>query len=125
MTPDTLLLRQIHPSFLQNGRPSSQAFRPTPKDKNELSVYDGDRITPKDSWTHYTTTLHFSSAGVMAVTQSECAAQSLPVSADSIPYPEHCSINFSGLVTKSAVKKAATLLAQCAIERGWLYQDEQ
>jgi hypothetical protein len=41
----TLLLRQIHPGFFQYGRPSSQAFRPTPKDEKMLSVYDGDMIS--------------------------------------------------------------------------------
>ena len=29
MNEATLLLRQIHPSFVQDKRPSSQAFRPT------------------------------------------------------------------------------------------------
>ena len=42
MTPDTLLLRQIHPSFMQYGRVTSLAFRPTPKDEGFLSVGDGD-----------------------------------------------------------------------------------
>ena len=39
---ETLFLRQIHPTFVQNGRPTSQAFRPTPKDENQLSVYNGE-----------------------------------------------------------------------------------
>ena len=43
MTPDTLLLRQIHPGFIQGGRVTSQAFRPTPKDEFLLSVDNGDR----------------------------------------------------------------------------------
>ena len=47
MTGTTLLLRQIHPSFVQDGRVTSQAFRPTPKDESLLSVYDGDQITPE------------------------------------------------------------------------------
>jgi hypothetical protein len=38
MTPETLLLRQIHPSFVQAGRVTSQAFRPTPKDGSLLSI---------------------------------------------------------------------------------------
>lgn len=47
MTPQTQLLRQIHPNFVQAGRVTSQAFRPTPKDENHLSVYDGDQIQPE------------------------------------------------------------------------------
>lgn len=124
MRPETLLYRQIHPFFLQNGRPTSQALRPTPKDSNRLSAYDGDKIQPKASWEHYTGTLGFSSAGVMAVTNAECAAQSLTVVADGIPFSEHCSIDFSGL-TESAVKKAAKNLVQLAINRGWLYRDSR
>jgi len=51
------VLRQIHPGFVQDGRPSSQAFRPTPKDEQKLSVYDGDQITPANAFEHYTQAL--------------------------------------------------------------------
>lgn len=124
MNPDTLLYRQIHPNFIQNGRPTTQAFRPTPKDENQLSVYDGDKIQPQASWQHYTDVLKLSSAGVMAVTSAECSAQSLPVIADGKPFPEHCSIDFSRL-KKSAIEKAAKVLAACAVTRGWQYQHTQ
>ena len=124
MTSDTLLYRQIHPSFVQNGRPTSQAFRPTPKDEKRLSAYDGDQIQPKASWDHYTGELGLTSAGVLAVTNGECLAQVLSVDADETPYPEHCTIDFSSL-TKTAIEKAAKILAETAIQRGWLYQDSQ
>ena len=124
MTPDTLLYRQIHPNFIQNGRPTTQAFRPTPKDENQLSVYDGDKIQPRASCEHYTFILKYSSAGVMAVTNAECSAQSLPVIADGKPFPEHCSIDFSSL-KRSEIEKAAKVLAACAVTRGWQYQNEQ
>ena len=39
MNPTTRRLRQIPPAFVQNGRVSSAAFRPTPKDVRRLSVY--------------------------------------------------------------------------------------
>ena len=58
MTGDTLLLRQIHPSFVQDGRVTSQAFRPTPKDDAQLSAYDGDQITPVAAWLNYTQYCH-------------------------------------------------------------------
>lgn len=124
MTPDTLLYRQIHPSFIQNGRPTSQAFRPTPKDENKLSAYDGDRIQPQASWEHYTGELGLASVGVMAITNAECTAQALTVTADGTPYPEHCGIDFSSLA-KKAIEKSAKVLAESAIRRGWLYQDGQ
>jgi hypothetical protein len=124
VTSDTLLYRQVHPSFIQNGRPTSQVFRPTPKDENKLSVYDGDKIQAKASWEHYTGSLGLPSAGVMAVTTSECVLQSLVVVADGISYPEHCTVNFSGLDRK-ATEKVAKILVESAIQRGWQYQEGQ
>jgi hypothetical protein len=122
--PDTLLYRQIHPNFIQNGRPTTQAFRPTLKDENQLSAYDGDKIEARASWEHYTLILKYSSAGVMAVTNAECSAQSLPVIADGKPFPEHCLIDFSSL-KRSEIEKAAKVLASCAVARDWQYRDEQ
>ena len=120
MTASALLLRQIHPGFVQNGRPTSQAFRPTPKDEDMLSVYDGDQIQPRAAWEHYTRSLGLHSAGVMGIAAGECAAVTLPVFADPAPFPEHCLIDFSGL-TKNEADKKAKLLAQFAITRDWLF----
>jgi hypothetical protein len=120
VTSDTLLLRQIHPGFVQQGRVTSQVFRPTPKDENRLSVYDGDRIEPQRAWQHYTTVLCLESAGVMAVSNAECGELDLPVAPDPDPFPEHVVIDFSGL-GKSAVENAAKKLRVRAETRGWLY----
>jgi hypothetical protein len=120
--PETLLYRQIHPSFVQNGRPTSQAFRPASKDEKKLSVYDGDKIQPKASWEHYTQTLRLSSHGVLGFTYEECTGQSLSVLEDGADYPEHCSVDFSSLA-KNAIGRVAKVLAQCAMTRGWLYRD--
>src|SRR4051812_45422248 len=89
MTDATLLLRQVHPAFVQSGRVSSQAFRPTPKDQSLLSAYDGDMIPARASWTHYTVELGLSSAGTLAVTVQECMIESLAVRPDPDPFPEH------------------------------------
>ena len=120
MTPETLLLRQIHPSFFQAGRVTSQAFRPTPKDGKHLSVDNGSKIQAEASWKRFTSNLECSSCGVMAVAQAECAAQSLPVIEDAIPYPEHCSIDFN-VFEKRDIERKAKLLSQQARERGWLF----
>ena len=85
MTEDTMLLRQVHPSWVQQGRVTSQAFRPTPKDKHMLSVYDGDMTTPADSWTHFCGILGFQSIGVMAVTVGECSTLELPARPRAFP----------------------------------------
>lgn len=121
MNPDTLLLRQIHPEFVQNGRPTSQAFRPTPKDENRLSVYNGAMITASASWVHYTGTLKFESAGVMALAHAECASGQLNVIEDGVPFQAHCSVDFSAL-KRSDIEKKSKRLAAFAKDRGWLFQ---
>ncbi len=120
MSPQTLLLRQIHPGFVQAGRVTSQAFRPTPKDANHLSVYDGDRIAPQAAWQHFTANPACRSNGVMALACDECAALALPVHADGVPFAEHCSIDFSGFEKKEIEKKAKILSVQ-AQRRGWQF----
>ena len=82
MTDETLLLRQIHPSFVQNGRVTSQAFRPTPKDQLQLSVDNGDRIAPEAAWKRFIGNPACSSAGVMAMSYAECSTCRLPVVQD-------------------------------------------
>lgn len=122
MNPDILLLRQIHPTFLQRGRVTSQAFRPTPKDRSRLSVYDGDMITPQAAFEHYTSSLGHASVGVMAVSVSECGDLDLPAIPDPKPFPEHAVIDFAAFEKKQVEKKAKLLRAK-AEKRGWLYQD--
>ena len=122
MSPETLLLRQIHPSFVQNGRVTSQAFRPTPKDENLLSVDNGDLVKAEDSWKRFTGTPGCQSIGVQAVSQAECSAQKLRVLEDGIPHPGHCSIDFSAL-NKKQTELAAKLLRTQAQQRDWLFMD--
>lgn len=121
MTGATLLLRQVHPSFVQAGRVTSQAFRPTPKDESLLSVYDGDSITPERSWAHFTSRDNCRSAGVMAVTVDQCTAEALTARPDPEPFPEHAVIDFTGLTDGQVEKKSKKLKAR-AETRGWQYQ---
>jgi hypothetical protein len=123
MTPKTNLLRQIHPSFVQNGRVTSQAFRPTPKDGSHLSTYDGDRVSAADSWTHFTGQENCRSCGVMAVTNAECVGQSLAVIPDGLLFPEHVSVDFSAY-EKTDIEKKAKVLSRMAHARGWLHQED-
>lgn len=123
MTPETLLLRQIHPNFVQDGRITSQAFRPTPKDELHLSVDNGDRITAEAAWKNFTSSATCASAGVQAVSNAECTGQQLSVIEDGQPHPEHCSIDFSPF-GKAAIEKKAKLLRAHAEKRGWLFLTE-
>lgn len=105
MNQNTLLLRQVHPSFIQGGQITSQVFRPTPKDENMLSAYNGDLITPEDSWKHYTGAPNNYSIGVMAVSKEECGQHELPVVEDGEPFPEHVSIDYTGKAKPLKINK--------------------
>ena len=121
MNENTIVYRQIHPSFVQGGFPTSQAFRPTPKDQSQLSVYDGDLISSEKAWVHYTVELGHASGGVMGLSVAECAAESHAVRSAPEPFPEHAVIDFAELTDKECRNRSKKL--QCkAVERGWLYR---
>ena len=120
MNSETLLLRQIHPTFIQQGRVTSQAFRPTPKDEMKLSVYDGDQISPEDAFEHFTSVLQQQSVGELAVTVAECESLNLKAEPDTEPFPEHAIIDFTGLGRKQVDSKGKKLKS-FADTRGWLY----
>lgn len=118
----TLLYRQIHPSFYQQGRVTSQAFKPMPKDEGRLSVYNGEKISAQASWEHYTGELKLESMGVLAVTVAECTALQLPVDPDGKPFEAHASVVFRDLAA-SQIERKAKYLRKCAQERGWQYRE--
>mgnify|MGYP003593793447 CR=1 FL=1 len=121
MTSETLLHRQVNPSWIQAGRISSQVFRPTLKDEKLLSVYDGDLIRPENAWVHFVHVLGFRSIGVVAVTMGECQSLDLPVRPDQTYFPEHAVIDFSAC-SGGEIERKAKYLKVTAEARGWLYQ---
>jgi len=121
MTPKTLLLRHVHPNFIQNGRISSQAFRPTSKDNNKLSVDDGDRVKPEESYDNYTSYENRKSAGVVAITVVECEQIDLAVRPDTLEFNlSHCLIVFPKL-SRGQLERKAKILRRNTEARGWLY----
>jgi len=124
MTEFPLLLRQIHPNFVQNGRVLSPAFRPTPKDGKRLSVSDGRKISPEDAWKRFTETFGFHSCGVLGVTPLECENAHLSVhEAPEDNQPDHMVIDFSHLESEGAIRSAAKELCHAATNRGWQYKE--
>jgi hypothetical protein len=99
----TLLLRHLHPSFINHGRVTTQVFRPTLKDQLKLLVYDGDMISPDDAFGHYTQKLQLWTYDVLVVMHEECADHQLQVNPDSETFAGLVLIDFSGLI-KSQVK---------------------
>jgi hypothetical protein len=100
VNPATLLHRQVNPSWVQNERVTSQAFKPTPKDGNELSVYNGDLISAEASWHHFTGR-GMKSVGVLSVTVAEAEASDTRPRPDPEPFPEHAVIDFTARFQRS------------------------
>ena len=121
MTGETLMLRQIHPHFIQNGKVTSQAFRPTPKDESQLSVDNGDMVQPEASWKRFAAEPENSSSGVMGILHSECSTCNIQIYEDGVPYPEHCYLDFSPF-NRNTCDKLGKKLAAFAQTRGWLYE---
>ena len=119
----TLLYRVINSNYVQQGKVSSQAFRPRPQDCKRLSVYDGDQITPEDAWRHYTNDPSNPPAGVLAITVAQCCAEQLKVRPDPVPFPEHVLVDFTRYGTNQ-IKRKSERLRDKAVARGWLYQSD-
>lgn len=132
VTPDSifsdqneLLLRQVHPTFIQDNRVTSQAFKPTPKDENKLSVSRSSKTTAEKAHKHYTKTLKLESACVMAVSVSEIIAhqklqlEDNPISGANADQ-SHALVDYTAL-TSSEKDKVAKKLAANARARGIQY----
>ncbi|XZF13494.1 hypothetical protein ACTHGU_17075 [Chitinophagaceae bacterium MMS25-I14] len=130
MDSETILLRQIHPTFVQADNVSvqafsvtSQAFKPTPKDEGKLSVYNSEKFTPESSYNHFTSG-EFKSSGVLGVSKAECNAEELNCIEDNNPFDGHTYIDFTAL-SGNQIEKKAKKLRNAALTRGWLYREMQ
>ena len=128
MNPQTLLHRQVHPSFVRCARvslqifvPTTQVFRPTPKDDHLLSVSDGDQISAEQAYLRFINLSLGKSIGVLSVTVEECYSLDVPPVPDPVEgQPDHCCIDFRSKSCKQ-VERIATGLRNHAIGRDWSY----
>lgn len=127
----SLFYRQVNPTWLANGVPSSQAFGPTPKDEDKLSVDDAAKVSAQEAWRHFTEKLGLRSVGTWAVslTEVEEAGDLMVASSPTVVAedpaknnPAHCHVDFSQVSTKGRKKQKAQHLAIKATARGCLYQ---
>ena len=122
MTSETLLLRQVHPDFIPDGQLTSQAFMPFQKDNGKPSVYDGDQISPAESYAHYTGVLGNRSESVWAVTCAEVIRAGLSSRPDPQEgFPSHALIDFTSQSEKT-FRKLAKKLKAYAHARGCLHR---
>jgi hypothetical protein len=120
-----LLLRQVNPAFVREGRVGSQAFRPTSKDNRMLSVARSALTTAEAAFELYTSCRKLGSAGTWGVTIGECSSLGLaarpdPLSEPPCPDPAHAVIDFSELSNRK-VEAHGARLARFANDRGRLY----
>lgn len=119
-----LLHRQVHPSFIRDGRPTSAAFRPTPKDGGELSVSRGSILSPQEAHQAYVASGP-ASAGVWSVSVGEVEAAGLHAYEDKLPdAPAHAVIDFKPLASNGMRDRTADLLKRAALARCVLFQPE-
>lgn len=118
---EELLYRQVHPSWVQDGVPSSQAFRPTKKDAGMLSIALGSKTTPDGAFNHHTKALKLQSAGTWGVTVAEVTDAGLnSFEQPRDDSPDHGFIDFREL-GRGQTERSAKLLLANARERGCLH----
>jgi hypothetical protein len=121
---EELLFRQVHPNFIQDERPSSQAFKPTPKDEKQLSVAREALTNSADAFRLHTEEKRLGSVGTWAVSVGEAKSEGLPSLPDPLTEPvvdpAHALVDFSAC-SNSQINAKGSRLAAKARERGRLH----
>ncbi len=115
------LHRQVHPAWIQEGRVTSQAFKPTPRDRGCISVHRGTKVTAEEAYNRYTGRGH-DSIGVLSLTVADFTAEQRQcLDAPDDEDDAHAYVDFHGLGSKT-LDKCAARLAKLARDRGWSFQ---
>lgn len=120
-----LQYRQVHPSWLRDGQPSSQAFKPTPKDDGKLSTARSALTTAEEAYLHHTDALRLRSAGTWAVTVGEVEDEPVPLAVygdpvdEPVPDPAHAYIEYP--TDRKAIEIKAKKLRARAGARGRMH----
>ena len=124
--PLEVQFRQVHPSWVDEGHPTRQAFSPSTKDKGCLSLDRSIDITAKQSYESFTA-LGLMSEAVYGIAASEFEEEPNPIECYASPIeeddhinPHHSHADFSGL-NKSQRKAKITELRRVALSRGKLH----
>lgn len=103
--------RQVSPApeWIQDGVPSSLAFKPSGKDNGFLSVDRGDFHTPQEAFICFTEQ-GFHSAGTWTLTLNDYTELDLKVYPQPIPHNiAHCGVDFNPFGNSQRSKKASKL----------------
>lgn len=119
---DEVLFCQVNPGWLVDDEPSSQAFRPTPKDEGMLSVSRGSMTTAEAAYRLHAEERQLRSAGTWGVTVGEAQQDGLAAVEDPLDDdPAHAFIDYRGL-GRGATEARAKVLRSRARERGALFR---
>lgn len=124
---DELLWRNAHPDWIENGKLTSQAFRPTPKDQNKLSSARASKVSVENNFKEFTGDFGLASIGVWAVSVGEAGAEDIQAIYDehspSTPTPcltGHTSLDFAE-ISNNRAKRIGSRLRDQAEKRGVQY----
>lgn len=94
---EELLMRQVHPNMMQEGRLSSRAFTPTDNDNGQLSADREQLVSPKEAYEKYLTAKNLKVAGgTWGVSIAEFYALDLTSYSDELKdNPAHALVNFA------------------------------
>lgn len=127
---DELLYRQIHPNWMNSGRPTSLAFKPSLKDNNHLSTDRSYKTTAAEAYHRYLR-LNLKSQGTWGVTVGEFKEVEIDCFYDPImdcegteDNPAHSYADFSSLEGNNKKKSVGKILRRKAANRGCLYSDK-
>ncbi|WP_322759162.1 hypothetical protein [Frankia sp. Cr2] len=117
------LWRQVNPSWVSNGRVTSQVFKPTPKDHGRLSLSRASKVGARQSHERHLAR-GLASVGVLSVTVGQ--AQDVKVTAWDDPVDEdipedHAHLDCTGL-SRREQKAVADVLIAHARDHGWDYR---
>lgn len=119
---DELLFRNIHPKWMDNGIPTSQAFRPTPKDDKRLSVDQSSKTTAQGSYETHTNKKNLLSSGIFGVSVGEFNEEKVVCVEDPLEDNRaHALADYTNLGSNNVIEKTAKKIKKKAIKRGILY----
>lgn len=118
-TSEEVLYRHIHPTWLDDGEPSSQAFRPFDPSNIHLSVDLSSKVA---SAAEAAQNFKGDSVGVYGVTPKECHSQELKTYwAPEKDNVAHGAIDYTGVDLKKPAKRKSQALARMARDRKRLH----
>jgi hypothetical protein len=124
--PEEVQFRQVHPSWVDEGHPTRQAFSPSTKDNGCLSLDRSIGITARQSYENFTA-LGLKSEAVYGIASGEFGAEPNPIECYASPIEEddhtnlhHSHADFNEL-NKGQRKTKITELRRVALNRGKLH----